>query len=102
MHGQRFAETWLFKDLRKRFSSSYGVELWHDLDYQAAMAQSNPHHQVGSFWRFCEMVLHFPWDAQYMCPICVRRLISHTVIMWAAQSVRWELLYLFWERLIKT
>ena len=66
MHGQRLAETWLFKDLRERFSSSYGVELWHDLDYQAAMAQSNPHHQVGTFLCWCEMVKHFPRDAQFV------------------------------------
>ena len=41
-----FVETWLFKDLRKTFEQSYGVELFTDMDYKAAMAQSNPHHKV--------------------------------------------------------
>ena len=43
------AETWLFKDLKKTFEHSYGVELFTDLDYKVAMAQSNPHHKVLHF-----------------------------------------------------
>ncbi|CAK0786745.1 hypothetical protein CVIRNUC_009959 [Coccomyxa viridis] len=38
-------ETWLFKDLRKTFGQSYGVELFTDLDYKVALAQSNPYHK---------------------------------------------------------
>ena len=45
------AETWLFKDLRENFEHSHGVELFSDLDYQVAMAQSNPHHKVLHTWR---------------------------------------------------
>ena len=40
------AEMWMFKDLRKHFAGSYGLELFGDLDYQAALVQSNPHHKV--------------------------------------------------------
>lgn len=36
----------MFKDLRKHFARSYGLELFGDLDYQAALVQSNPHHKV--------------------------------------------------------
>ena len=43
------AETWLFKDLRKTFGQSYGVELFTDLDYKVALAQSNPYHKVLHF-----------------------------------------------------
>ena len=40
------AEMWMFKDLKKHFAKSYGLELFGDLDYQAALVQSNPHHKV--------------------------------------------------------
>ena len=36
----------MFKDLRKHFAGSYGLELFGDLDYRAALAQSNPHHKA--------------------------------------------------------
>jgi xyloglucan fucosyltransferase len=40
------ADTWLLKDIVERYEGTYGVRLWKDLDYSAAMLQANPFHQV--------------------------------------------------------
>lgn len=43
----------MFKDLREAFEESYGLEVFHDLDYKAALAQSNPHHKVRNLLAMC-------------------------------------------------
>jgi hypothetical protein len=40
------ADVWMFKDMREYFDKYYGVEMWKDLDWSAALLQSNPIHQV--------------------------------------------------------
>lgn len=46
---KEIADTWLFKNLTEEFQHSYGVELWLDFDWTAALLQSNPYHKV----RYC-------------------------------------------------
>lgn len=40
------ADLWMFKDMKESFNADYGVEMWKDLDWSAALLQSNPNHQV--------------------------------------------------------
>ena len=42
----RSAELWMFKNLERHYARSYGLELFGDLDYQAALVQSNPRYKV--------------------------------------------------------
>ena len=41
-----FAEEWMFADLRASLAAWQEVVLLDDLDYSAALLQSNPHYQV--------------------------------------------------------
>jgi xyloglucan fucosyltransferase len=43
---QPVAEDWMFSDIKKLYSQSYGVELYHDLDWRAPLFQSNPIYTV--------------------------------------------------------
>ena len=36
----------MFKNLERHYAKSYGLELFVDLDYQAALVQSNPRYKV--------------------------------------------------------
>ncbi len=36
----------MFKNLERHYAKSYGLELFGDLDYQAALVQSNPRYKV--------------------------------------------------------
>ncbi len=40
------ADWWMFNDVKERTAKSYGVEMVRDLDYSAALIQSNPYHRV--------------------------------------------------------
>lgn len=46
------ADVWMFKNMTAYFEPHYGVEMWKDLDWSAALLVNNPHHKVGSLWAF--------------------------------------------------
>ena len=40
------ADVWMFKNMTAYFDKHYGIEMWKDLDWSAALLVNNPHHQV--------------------------------------------------------
>lgn len=42
------ADVWMFKNMTEFFNKHYGVEMWKDLDWSAALLVNNPHHQVSN------------------------------------------------------
>ena len=41
------ADVWMFKNMTAYFDKHYGIEMWKDLDWSAALLVNNPHHKVG-------------------------------------------------------
>lgn len=61
------ADVWMFKNMTEYFDKHYGVEMWKDLDWSAALLVNNPHHQVGKpdhstvCWCLIVLLLNFGW-----------------------------------------
>jgi len=55
------AGEWMFQNVSELHSTAYGVEIWKDLDWSAALLQSNPYHKVSAStaqWLAVEMHTH--------------------------------------------
>jgi hypothetical protein len=41
-----WADIWLFEDMHMYYKENYGVQVWKEPDWSAALLHSNPHHMV--------------------------------------------------------
>lgn len=47
------AKEWMFSNMSLLYDKDYGIEIANDLDWSAALLQSNPFHMVNTFTEDC-------------------------------------------------